>query len=469
MLAPIRPRNGVWYCSIRTVYHKDIRLAPTAAGGQTIKSDAVRVWGRLPGESSKAFRAFRLYWALGPKRSLAAVTSVLAREKNGGGRNYSGDGATKQRKNGKSGQVGLWSRKYAWDERAQEWDDQAARYYQKRRAQEYHSMCERHLEQIRAARAVIDPLLNEISRVLRERQHEFQAMNFCEQMKLVLRIVRVALILQKTERDAVGVQVVFPKSGSVPEWHFHRPRVQGGFHDGADLAFWTATREFGRTAEQVEDQLADEMGIKPWDRQRGESARAYAAFCLYRDLGPDRSLAEVTRRAAGTQTATIYVLKRGDERSCGRKRKSGQVGGWCRKFGWIERCQAWDLYQTAVYKNGLRTDIEQMAERHANQARLLLELQLTPIAAAAKSIGRRRYDLAQMSFSQIHRLLVRVGKVSAALNACERRARRVEPDNRKDQARGSRWRNEFFSRSASSSIDAEQACEIVIVSSTTRL
>jgi len=33
-----------------------------------------------------------------------------------------------------------------------------------------------------------------------------------------------------------------------------------------------------------------------WDPMPGESAKAYAAFCLYRDLGPRRTLDEASGR-----------------------------------------------------------------------------------------------------------------------------------------------------------------------------
>lgn len=44
------------------------------------------------------------------------------------------------------------------------------------------------------------------------------------------------------------------------------------------------------------------MTIHPWDKQPRESSEAYAAFCVYRDLGPSRTLAAAYRAyREGTQ------------------------------------------------------------------------------------------------------------------------------------------------------------------------
>jgi len=60
----------------------------------------------------------------------------------------------------------------------------------------------------------------------------------------------------------------------------------------------------------------------PWERRPVESSEAFAAFVLYRDLGPSRKLAEVQRmRQASGRT---------------------QLERWSSWHEWVARCSAWD-------------------------------------------------------------------------------------------------------------------------------
>jgi len=60
-----------------------------------------------------------------------------------------------------------------------------------------------------------------------------------------------------------------------------------------------------------------------WNRQRGESDKAYKAFLLYRDAGLDRTLKKVAEML----------------------NKSVQnVGRWCVRWNWRHRLEAWDRH-----------------------------------------------------------------------------------------------------------------------------
>ncbi len=67
-----------------------------------------------------------------------------------------------------------------------------------------------------------------------------------------------------------------------------------------------------------------------WTRRPGETATAYAAFCVYRDLGPGRSLDAAYAQAKG--------LQKGD------KRASGNFQRWRRDHAWKNRAEAYDAY-----------------------------------------------------------------------------------------------------------------------------
>ncbi len=78
--------------------------------------------------------------------------------------------------------------------------------------------------------------------------------------------------------------------------------------------------------------------MNPWDRQEGETPKAYAAFCAYRDLGTERSLEKV-----GGSSAKVRVCER-----------------WSSRYSWPARAAAWDEHlrevKDSVLKEGIRDD-----------------------------------------------------------------------------------------------------------------
>src|SRR6266568_1843763 len=88
---------------------------------------------------------------------------------------------------------------------------------------------------------------------------------------------------------------------------------------------------------------------QPWDRQRGESSKAYHHFCIYRDMSMSRSL----RAMESVDGCTSFYR---------------QLGRWSSKWRWVERCQAYDDY--LEYQRRLQQEKErrEMNERHAKIA-----------------------------------------------------------------------------------------------------
>jgi hypothetical protein len=98
-----------------------------------------------------------------------------------------------------------------------------------------------------------------------------------------------------------------------------------------------------------------ELPSAPWEQQPGESARAFGAFCLYRDLGPRRSLRAAAAAFYGRTSAA-------SER---------QVDKWSRAFGWVERASAWDRHLDAEARKAQEEARREMVERHVREARAL--------------------------------------------------------------------------------------------------
>ena len=93
----------------------------------------------------------------------------------------------------------------------------------------------------------------------------------------------------------------------------------------------------------------------PWEQQAGESARAFGAFCAYRDLGPQRSLRTAAEKFYGRSSAAV----------------SRQFQAWSGTFKWVERASAWDQHLDAEVRHAQEEARREMGERHVKEARAL--------------------------------------------------------------------------------------------------
>ena len=112
--------------------------------------------------------------------------------------------------------------------------------------------------------------------------------------------------------------------------------------------------------------------LDPWEQQNGEGAKAFEAFCIYRDLGPSRSLAKVAKRLGKSNT----LIER-----------------WSAAYDWVNRCNAWDLEQDRVARQQQLDEIKKMRKRHAAVAQKALE----KIAEALEMIDTTRMGSAGMA------------------------------------------------------------------------
>ena len=94
---------------------------------------------------------------------------------------------------------------------------------------------------------------------------------------------------------------------------------------------------------------------KPWERQQNETSKAYEAFCIYRDMGTQRSLSKVAEK----------------------QQKSGSlIGRWSRENEWVERAAKWDDEQERIEREIAQREqakeIREMRKRHADLAKAML-------------------------------------------------------------------------------------------------
>lgn len=85
----------------------------------------------------------------------------------------------------------------------------------------------------------------------------------------------------------------------------------------------------------------------PWERQKGESAQAFAAFLVYLQMGADRSLSAVGQRLGKSRA----LMER-----------------WSSANGWVERCRAWDNHLQREAKKAAAAEVRSMTRRHISIA-----------------------------------------------------------------------------------------------------
>lgn len=107
----------------------------------------------------------------------------------------------------------------------------------------------------------------------------------------------------------------------------------------------------------------ESMDVRPWERQPGEEKARYDAFCVYRDLGPDRTL-ELLAKVCDRKKSTLYKYSSHNN--------------------WTERVAAWDEYQDAMRREAHNEVAAGMAERHARlslliQEKVIMRLKTMPI------------------------------------------------------------------------------------------
>ena len=86
---------------------------------------------------------------------------------------------------------------------------------------------------------------------------------------------------------------------------------------------------------------------KPWERQKGESEKAYEAFKLYRDMGEERTISAVGKRLAKSRNL---------------------IDRWKERWHWKERVRAYDNELEKQAKAKAVKDYKAMTQRHVQIA-----------------------------------------------------------------------------------------------------
>lgn len=98
----------------------------------------------------------------------------------------------------------------------------------------------------------------------------------------------------------------------------------------------------------------DKLSKKPWERLPNETSKQYDAFCIYRDMGIERTISEVAR---------------GWSKSGAKSR----LQEWATKNNWQSRATSYDDYIDEIKRFRQEEEIKEMASRHAREAQLFQE------------------------------------------------------------------------------------------------
>ena len=120
--------------------------------------------------------------------------------------------------------------------------------------------------------------------------------------------------------------------------------------------------------------------MRAWERQEGETSRAYEAFSAYRDLGSARSLAKVGQLLG---------------------KSTGLMERWSAAHAWVDRVAALEARDEIVRREAVEEYLASQAEDHAEREGRIAEILLTVREEAAKqALSMVRWPLSEQRILQ---------------------------------------------------------------------
>lgn len=123
--------------------------------------------------------------------------------------------------------------------------------------------------------------------------------------------------------------------------------------------------------------------VEEWERQPGETPRAWKAFVIYRDMGDERGVTKVRDVAGGAF-------------------KHSTLLDWADKHRWVERARAWDNYVDRRRQAAFLKEQEEMARRHITTGR---KLQDAGLAYVEEELAEPEQRKAQMTATSALRFI----------------------------------------------------------------
>ncbi len=146
-----------------------------------------------------------------------------------------------------------------------------------------------------------------------------------------------------------------------------------------------------------------------FEQQEKESAKAYQAFSLYRDLPlGERSLTTVSQQLGKTRSL------------CAR---------WSVTFRWVERASAWDSHQDQKRRNRLAAERDKIQERQLQHAQIAAQALMAPMVALAKRAKTQADAFANVPTAELTKLAAWSARALPAIHEDERRLAAPTPED----------------------------------------
>jgi len=112
----------------------------------------------------------------------------------------------------------------------------------------------------------------------------------------------------------------------------------------------------------IDEAKAGALPFESWGKLEGETSNAYAAFCVFRDLGADRNIRKAVEAAEHDKGK--------------RDRRYSVFRNWAAQYRWKERTVDFDRYLEQLKQTELRKTIEAQGEKHRQVTGKMLDVVL---------------------------------------------------------------------------------------------
>ena len=110
----------------------------------------------------------------------------------------------------------------------------------------------------------------------------------------------------------------------------------------------------------IEEAKAAVLPYESWERLAGENSAAFAAFCAFRDYGPERNIRKAVESYEKVEAK--------------REKRYRVWRNWCTQFRWRERAIDFDRYTERLKQEELRKTIEAQGEKHREVTGKMLDV-----------------------------------------------------------------------------------------------